>query len=97
MTLVLHRLVRSDVDKIMDYYEQTGKPDLAHDFYRELRALMLDAASRPQRYHFFKEDLRRANLKRFPYHFLYRIVGNSARILVVRHNRREPSYGLGRE
>jgi plasmid stabilization system protein ParE len=62
MRLVLHRRVRSDVDEIMDYYEQVEHPELAQDFYRELRALMLDAARRPDRYHVFKADLRRANL-----------------------------------
>ncbi len=58
---------------------------------------MLDAAQRPDRYHLFKGDLRRANLKRFPYHFLYRVVGDCVRILVVRHHRRDPGYGLERK
>ena len=49
---------------------------------------------RPDRYHFFKADLRRVNLKRFPYHFRYRVVGDCVRVLVVRHPRREPDYGL---
>ena len=97
MRLVLHRRVRSDVDEIMDYYERAEQPELAQDFYRELRSFMLDAAHRPDRYHMFKADLRRANLKRFPYHFLYRVVGDCVRVLVVRHHRRHPEYGLERE
>jgi plasmid stabilization system protein ParE len=97
MRLVLHRRVRSDADEIMDYYERAEHPELAQDFYRELRAFMLDASRRPGRYHFFKGDLRRVNLKRFPYHFLYRVVGDCVRILVVRHHRRDPDYGLERE
>jgi hypothetical protein len=36
----------------MQYYEGTGHPELAHDFYRELRSFMLDAARRPGRYHY---------------------------------------------
>jgi plasmid stabilization system protein ParE len=39
MRLVLHRRVRSDVDQILDYYERAEDPDLAQDFYRELRGL----------------------------------------------------------
>jgi plasmid stabilization system protein ParE len=97
MKLVLHRRVGSDADEIMDYYKQAGHPELAEDFYRELRGFMLDAARRPTRYPFFKADLRRVNLKRFPYHFLYRFVGDGVRILVVRHHRRRPDYGLERE
>ena len=97
MRLVLHRRVRSDVDEIMDHYERAQHPELAQDCYRELRGFMLDAARRPGRYHLFKADLRRANLTRFPCHFLYRIVGDCVRILVVRHHRRHPDYGLERE
>jgi len=97
MRLILHRRVRSDVDEIMDYYEQSHHPELAMDFYRELRGFMLDAARRPTQYHFFKADLRRVNLKCFPYHFLYRVAGDCVRILIVRHHRRHPDYGLERE
>ena len=97
MRLVLHRRVRSDVGEIMDYYDRTEHPELAQDFYHELRGFMLDAARRPDRYHSFKGDLRRVNLKRFPYHFLYRVVADCVRILVVRHHRRDPEYGLERK
>ncbi len=97
MKLVLHRRVRSDVDEIMDYYEQAGHPELARDFCRELRGFMLQAARRPGRYHFLNADLRRVNLERFPYHFLFRVVGDDVRILVVRHHRRHPAYGLERK
>jgi len=97
MRLVLHRLVRSDVDEIMDYYEGAEHPELAEDFYRELRGVMQVVAQRPERYHFFKGELRRVNLKRFPYHFLYRVVGDTVRILIVRHNRRHPDYGVERD
>jgi plasmid stabilization system protein ParE len=97
MRLVLHRRVRSDVDEIMDYYARAEHPELADDFYRELRSFLLDTARRPDRYHFFKGALRRVNLSRFPYHFLYRVAGGCVRVLVVRHHRRHPSYGLERE
>jgi hypothetical protein len=36
------------------------------------------------------------NLHRFPYHFLFRVVGHDVRILVVRHHRRHPSLGIRR-
>ena len=97
MRLVLHRRVRSDVDEIMDYYQRAEHPELAEDFYRELRGFLLEAARRPGRYHFFKAGLRRVNLKRFPYHFLYRVVGDCVRVLVVRHHHRHRGYALERE
>ena len=40
MRLVLHRRVRSDVDEITDYYERAEHPELAEDFYRELRGFL---------------------------------------------------------
>ncbi|MDQ2974781.1 MAG: hypothetical protein M3R69_05120 [Acidobacteriota bacterium] len=50
----------------------------------------------PEAYDIRERDLRRANLERFPYHFLFRIVRDRVRILVVRHHRRRPSLGLHR-
>ena len=43
-----------------------------------------------------ERDIRRANLRRFPYHFLFRGVGHEVRILVVRHHHRYPSFGSRR-
>jgi hypothetical protein len=36
------------------------------------------------------------NLERFPYHFLFRIVNDRVRILVIRHHRRRSSLGRHR-
>ena len=96
MRLVLHPKIRSDVHKIMEYYEREADSGLADDFYRELRIFMLTAAERPESFSIHVRDLRRVNLHRFPYHFLFRIVGDSVRILVVRHHRRRPSLGMRR-
>jgi plasmid stabilization system protein ParE len=81
MRLVLHPKISSDIDKIMAYYE----------FYAELRHFMEEAAARPELYAIRERDIRRVNLQRFPYHFLFRIVGDVVRVLVVRHHSRHPS------
>jgi hypothetical protein len=36
------------------------------------------------------------NLERFPFHFLFRIVNEQVRILVVRHHKRRRSLGQDR-
>jgi plasmid stabilization system protein ParE len=77
----------------MEYYEEVGSPELAEDFYRELVHFIREAAERPDSYGIRERDLRRVNLYRFPYHFLFRVVGDSMRVLVVRHHRRRPSLG----
>lgn len=94
MRLVLHRKVHSDVDAVMQYYERVGSRELADDFYAELRRFMLEAAERPESFSIREGDLRRVNLQRFPYHFLFRVIGDAVRILVVRHHRRHPSFGI---
>ena len=96
MRLLLHPKVHSDVHAIMEYYERVAGPELAEDFYSELRHFMLETTERPETFSIRERDLRRANLRRFPYHFLFLIVGDSVRILVVRHHRRRPSLGIRR-
>ena len=97
MQLVLHPKVHADVIKIMEYYEWVATPELADDFYRELRIFMQMAADRPESFSLHKRDLRRVNLHRFPYHFLFRIVSDTVRILVVRHHKRRPTLGTRRQ
>lgn len=96
MRVRLHRDVYSDVSEIMDYYERVAGASLADDFYAELRGVIIKAANQPGRFRIYQRDLRRANLERFPYHFLFRVKDESLRVLVVRHNSRHPSFGMGR-
>src|SRR5215831_10326982 len=96
MRLELHPLAHSDVARIVDYYKAAGGPDLADDFYSELRLFLDKAADSPEAYAIRERDIRRVNLERFPFHFLYRVVGERVRILAVRHNRRRPSLGIRR-
>src|SRR4051794_20478501 len=96
MRLILHPKLSSDIDKIMGYYEQAATPELADEFYAELRHFIDEAAKSPESFSIRERDIRRVNLRRFPYHFLYRIVGDTVRILVVRHHRRHPAVGSRR-
>jgi plasmid stabilization system protein ParE len=96
MVLEFHRQVASDISRIMDYYTDVARQELADEFYEELRSFFQKAAESPEAYAVQEFDLRRANLKRFPYHFLFRIVGERVRILVVRHHSRRPSLALRR-
>lgn len=96
MRLVLYPKVYSDIDEIMGYYERTATPQLADDFYAELRHYMTQAAERPESFSIRESDIRRVNLQRFPYHFCFRIVGDVVRILVLRHHNRRPTVGIRR-
>lgn len=96
MQLTFHRDVATDIIRIITHYEELGGPNLAAQFQGEVRATFLKAGEAPRNYQIVKRDLRRANLPRFPYHFLFRIAGNEVRILVVRHHSRNPSLGTSR-
>jgi toxin ParE1/3/4 len=96
MRLVLHPQVYSDIDKIMERYERVATRQLADEFYVELRRFMAEAARHPEHFAIRERHIRRVNLERFPFHFLFRIVGGTVRVLVVRHHRRHPSFGMRR-
>ena len=96
MRLIFHPKIYSDIAQVMEYYERVASADLADEFYAELQQLMREAAKRPESFPIRERDIRRANLRRFPYHFLFRMTSDAVRILVVRHHQRDPSLGTGR-
>jgi len=69
MRLEFHPLARSDVSRIMDYYEDAGGPEIADEFYSELWSFLHKAVSSPEGYAIRERDIRRVNLDRFPFHF----------------------------
>lgn len=62
MRLVLHPKEYSDIDEILGYYERIATPELADDFYAELRHYMNQAAERPESFSIRERDIRRVNL-----------------------------------
>jgi hypothetical protein len=49
------------------------------------------------RFHPLDYGFRRANLKRFSNHFLYDIHPAFIRVMIVRHHKRHPDFGLDRK
>lgn len=96
MNLVYHRDVQRDVSAVLDYYDAVGGPALGDAFFAEFMAHVALSMENPTRFHPFSGELRRVNLRRFPYHFLFRVHGDTVRILVLRHHQRSPEFGLGR-
>src|SRR4026207_400140 len=97
MRFVLHPKVYSDIDEIMGYYERVATRQLANEFYAELRYYMQQAAERPESFAIRERDLRRVNLQRFPYHFLFRVAGDVVRIPGVRDHTSLPTVGIRRQ
>jgi len=97
MDLLLHPLVQKDLEVILRYYEAEGGPPLADRFFAELEGILAKILAHPRQYQPTNHGLRRANLAAFPYHVLFRECPPGVRVLVLRHHRRHPSFGLRRQ
>ena len=97
MNLVYNRNVQKDVTAILAYYDEAGGQELGDAFFAELMAHVELARADPKRFHPVSNELRRVNLNRFPYHFLFRVKAATVRVLVVRRHSRHPSFGLARK
>ena len=97
MKLEVDSLVYSDLLEILEYYDEAAGSALAAEFYAAFRHYAKLAAERPYSFAEHGRDVRLVKLGKFPHHFLFRIIdGSIVRILVVRHDRREQSFGLDR-
>ncbi len=96
MSVEYHPAVRQDVADAMGRYLSVSH-QLAEEFKAELRRVIAVAAANPNRFHPVKPGFHRANLKRFPYHVIYRVLPEGIRVTLVRHHRRHPDFGMERE
>ena len=95
MRVEYHPSVGQDVAEAMRRYRAVSQR-LGEEFRAELRRLIAMAAANPNRFHPIKPGFHRANLKRFPYHIIYREVSEGIRVTLVRHHRRHPEFGMER-
>lgn len=95
MKVVYHPAVQKDVSAILRYYD-TISPRLGDEFWTELMESIESAAANPKRWRPVDKELRRVNLKRFPYHFLFRMLPDKIRVTAVRHHKQHPSRGIKR-
>ena len=96
MNVGYHPAVQKDVNRILRRYDLASSR-LGDEFWHELMKHIEVAAKNPFRFHPSVGELRRANLKRFPFHFLYRILPGRIRIIAVRHHRQHPRFALQRK
>jgi len=94
--VIFHPLIQRDLNGILHYYLDEAGPKVADRFFETLIDLTKQAVIEPKRFHPFSSILRRANIPGFPYHFLFRETQDGIRVLVLRHDRRHPSFGLKR-
>ncbi len=95
MEVRFHKRVQSDLDEILEKYYAISD-ELGDDFFAEFQMGVEKASGNPMFFHFDESGLRRCNLDRFPYHFLYDVREQYVRIWVLRHDHRRPGYGTKR-
>ena len=95
--VIFHRLVQRDMDGILQYYRGEAGEGLASRFYAAFMAIVEQAAEEPERFHYLEQPIRRANIPKFPYHFLYRRIPSGIRVLVLRHDKRPPAFDRSRK
>ena len=65
-------------------------------FWRELDSVFVSIENNPRIHHFDSCGLRRANFRKFPYHLLYDVDENAIFLVVLRHDKSHPNYGIDR-
>ncbi len=89
--------VFSDIASAMDYYLIHAGARIAGEFWNEFERCQQIIGSRPESYPIIRDDIRRINFRRFPYHILYQIVNEEhVKVLTVKHDSRDPDLGLDR-
>ena len=96
MKIEYHPALELELREIRDYYEESS-PGLGDAFLAEFEQQVFRIAAMPERWMILKGDIRRALMRRFPYLIYFRqVAADTLRITVVKHEKRHPSYGLGR-
>lgn len=96
MTVEYHPSAASDLNDAIDYYDGQ-RAGLGAVLRADVYAAIERVIDNPELYAEVT-GVRRALVQRFPYSVIYKRVSNSRiRILVIRHHKRHPEYGVGRQ
>ncbi|MDB6073276.1 MAG: hypothetical protein JWO89_916 [Verrucomicrobiaceae bacterium] len=99
MILSYHPAAQRDVNDNIDHYRKEGGAALADRFFAELVTRLNEIAAFPDRFSFYLAHpfIRRACLHRFPHLILFRILRDRVRVTVIKHEKRDPNFGLRRK
>ena len=95
MHVIRHPKLAKDIrDAAMHYADISERVFSA--FWIELETVTESIERNPRSHHYDPCGLRRANMRRFPYHLLYDVEDDTIFMVVFRHDRRHPSFGIKR-
>lgn len=96
MRVEFHPSTVDDVNEAATHYGR-ARAGLGAEFRAEIDAVIERIARNPTQFPVVEAQIRRCIVHRFPYSVLFRCVSNDCvRILVIRHHRRDPRFGLER-
>lgn len=96
MHVIRHPKLADDIRNAAMHYAEISQRVFS-SFWNELDAVLESIERNPRSHHYDSCGLRRANMKRFPYHLLYEIDEDTIFMVVFRHDRKRPSFGTTRK
>ena len=98
MRLAFHRRVQGEANEAVEWYEDQ-REGLGIDFFDKIQEGLEQIRLHPKNFGFWltSKRIRRFKLKRFPYDILFEIKEDRIKVLCVRHEKRHPNFGLGRQ
>lgn len=96
MIVSFNELARTEVTAAIRWLAEKAGPNIAADFDTEVWRAIGRVAQRPLIGTPGIRNTRRVMVHRFPYSIVYRLDGESIRILAIAHQHRRPRYWAGR-
>ncbi len=93
MSYSLHRLAEQDLASAFEFYRQTGSDKVALRLLAEFERVADLLVANPGLGTPTTDGRRTCHLRTFPYAVIYKPIEAGVRILVIRHQRREPAFG----
>ena len=94
--LSVHPSAERDVLEAAAFYEREGSPALAARYVKEFGRVCELLLERPEIGSARGKDKRGFSMNVFPYTVIYRVRADEIRVLVVKHDKRRPSFGSRR-
>lgn len=96
MRVTLHPAAERDIEQAAEFYEREGSAALAARFVLEFRADSTLLQQHPEMGSPRAAERRGLSMNVFPYTVIYRSTSDEIKVLVVKHDRKRPSYGASR-
>ena len=91
MKIFLHSRAADELRRIIEHYDEE-QPGLGRSFVRQFDQVVGLCKRHPDIGPFLAAPHRRLVLRRFPYSLIYRIEGDTIRIVAIAHQHRKPGY-----